>query len=51
MLGAEIHIIDGAVDFLEVKGINTGEEFGEESKLEGVEVGNERVKGTGIPST
>ena len=51
LLGAEIHIIDGAVDFLEVKGINTGMEFGEERKFAGVEMGNKRVKGTGIPGS
>ena len=40
LLGTEVHIIHCAVDLLEVESVNTGEKFGEESKLTGVEVGN-----------
>ena len=49
LLGTEEHVVKGAVHFLEVEGIDTGEEFGEESKLAGVEVGNESVKSAGVP--
>ena len=51
LLGAQKHVLYSAMNFLEVKGVNTGEEFGEESEFTRVEVGNKRVKGTGIPGT
>jgi len=51
LLGTKVHIIHCAVDLLEVESVNTGEKLGEEGKLTGVEVGNKRVKGTGIPGT